>query len=123
MMDIGTLDFSMTKITAFSTTGPLFNNGTLDISCSDLLILSSTSGDTYITWNSTQLEIYVYGQLKLYLPISETSGDDVYLLQDGNDLSVYGPSGKVFSWTNGAKMIFDKELKILDKNDNLLFYI
>lgn len=121
-MDIGNLTDSLKKTYALSTDGPEIDTGALEIQMVDTFIIDATEGQTYIVYNDVddRLEFYVYGQLKLYIPCTAV-GNDVYLMEDGTDLSVYDSTGKIFSWVDGAKIIFSGELKILDDMDNILY--
>lgn len=121
-MDIGNCEYSLKDIMALSTTGPELETGSLEIAMIDTFVLDTDQGDTYIVYNTNQLEFWVYGQLKLYIPCTAT-GNDVYIMDDGSDLSVYDSTGKVFTWLGGKKIIFSSELKVLDASDVVLFYI
>jgi len=122
-MDIGTCEFSLKRIYALSTIGPELETGSLEISMIDTFIIDTDQGQTCIVYNVDQLEFYVLGQLKLYIPCTAI-GNDVYMMDDGSDLSIYDSTGKIFTWLGGKKMIFSgNELKILDAADNVIFYI
>lgn len=122
-MDIGTCEFSLKRIYALSTIGPELETGSLEISMIDTFIIDTVQGDTYIIYNDNKLEFYILGQLKLYLPCTAV-GNDVYIMDDNIDLSIYDASGKIFNWPGGKKIIFSgNELQILDDTDEILFYI